>query len=166
MSGGLYIANVTVHVFAALIWLGGMFFFAIVGAPVLRHVDPPELRVRLFKLLGERARNVGWIMLAVLVVTGALNLHFRGLLNRQQLLSSTFWATRYGRALGWKLAAVSAMLIVSALHDFIFGPAASRFDVGSPEAETARRRASRLGRINALLGVIIVVIAVRLARGA
>ena len=30
-----YYLNVTAHVFAALLWLGGMFFLATVGAPVL-----------------------------------------------------------------------------------------------------------------------------------
>jgi uncharacterized membrane protein len=47
-----YFVNVTVHVFAALLWLGGMFFLAVVGAPVLRSVEPPELRAQLFRRLG------------------------------------------------------------------------------------------------------------------
>ena len=48
-----YLVNVTIHVFAALFWLGGMFFLALVGAPVLRKVEPPELRARLFQQLGR-----------------------------------------------------------------------------------------------------------------
>ena len=40
----LYNLVVTLHVLAALFWLGGMFFLALVGAPVLRAVEPPELR--------------------------------------------------------------------------------------------------------------------------
>ena len=39
-----YHLNVFVHLMAALVWLGGMFFLAVVGAPVLRGVDPPRLR--------------------------------------------------------------------------------------------------------------------------
>lgn len=161
----MYIANVTIHLFAALVWLGGMFFFALVGVPVLRRVEPPEQRARLFSALGRRARNVGWIALAVLVVTGIINMHFRSVLSLELLLNPEFWATRYGTALGWKLAAVAAMLVVSAFHDFVFGPAASRLGPGSAEAQRARRTASWLGRINALLGVIIVIAAARLARG-
>jgi uncharacterized membrane protein len=161
----MYIANVTIHLFAALVWLGGMFFFALVGVPVLRRVEPPDLRARLFSGLGRRARNVGWIALAVLVVTGILNMHFRSVLSHALLTDPAFWATRYGTALGWKLAAVAAMLVVSAFHDFVFGPAASRLVPGSAEAQRARRVASWLGRINALIGVIIVISAARLARG-
>src|SRR5690554_4486628 len=48
----LYHLNVTLHVLAALLWLGGMFFLAVVGAPVLRKVEPAALRARLFQELG------------------------------------------------------------------------------------------------------------------
>ena len=47
----LYFINVTIHVFAALLWLGGMFFLAAVGAPVLRRVEPPALRAELFRFM-------------------------------------------------------------------------------------------------------------------
>jgi uncharacterized membrane protein len=161
---GLYFANVTVHVLAALLWLGGMFFLGVVGAPVLRKVEPPALRAELFRLLGERFRVVGWGAIAVLVLTGLLNLHYRGLLG-SALLETPFWASAYGRALAWKLSAVAAMIAVSALHDFVLGPAAGRARPGSPEAVSLRVGAAWLARVNALFGVIVVIAAVRLARG-
>jgi len=40
----MYYLNVTIHVLAAMVWLGGMLFFAAVGAPVLRKVESPQLR--------------------------------------------------------------------------------------------------------------------------
>lgn len=163
--GGLYLANVTLHVFAALLWLGGMFFFALVGAPVLRSLEPPALRADLFRQLGERFRGIAWISIGVLVVTGTLNLYFRGLLHWEILGSGTFWSTRYGRALAWKLGGVTVMLVVSALHDFVLGPAASRMEPGSATAAAARRRAAWLARLNALAGIVVVLAAVRLARG-
>jgi hypothetical protein len=57
------------------------------------------------------------------------------------------------------------MLIVQAIHDFIVGPAASRVTPGSPEALATRKRAALLARLSAILGVIVVIAAVRLARG-
>lgn len=161
----LYFINVTVHVLAALLWLGGMFFLAVVGAPVLRTVEPPALRSALFRRLGQQFRNVGWISIAVLLITGTLNLHFRGVLSRAVLTDGAFWSTPYGHALAWKLGAVAAMLIVQALHDFIVGPAASRLQADSPDLLRARRRAALLARLSAVLGVITVIAAVRLARG-
>jgi copper resistance protein D len=157
--------TVTIHVFAALFWLGGMFFFALIGAPVLRQVEPPTLRAELFRQLGGRFRDAGWLAIGVLVVTGVLNLHFRGLLNWSVLGSGSFWSTPYGTSLGLKLAAVVGMLVLQAVHDFRTGPAASRLRPGSPEMLRARRMSALLARSSALLGVIVVVTAVRLARG-
>ena len=159
----MYFLNVTIHVFAALFWLGGMFFFALIGAPVLRRVEPPELRSALFRQLGERFRTAGWFAIAVLLITGTLNLHFRGML--ALLGSGEFWATPYGRTLMWKVGAVAAMLIVQGYHDFIAGPAASRLPADSPELQRSRRRAALLARLSGAFGIIVVIAAVRLARG-
>lgn len=161
----LYHVNVTLHVLAALLWLGGMFFLAAVGAPVLRKVEPPALRAELFRQLGEKFRDVGWIAIGVLLVTGTLNLRFHNLLSWSVLGTASFWALPYGRALAWKLGAVVTMVTVSALHDFVLGPRASRARPGSPEALRARRRAAWLARFNAIVGLVLVVAAVRLARG-
>lgn len=161
----LYHANVTIHLVAALFWLGGMFFLAAVGAPVLRRVDPPELRARLFHELGERYRSWGWTAIGVLLVTGVLNLGFRGLLRWELLSDPAFWTAPYGTALAWKLVLVVLMLAVSAVHDFRVGPRAGQAEPGSAEALRLRRQAAWLARVNGLLGLVLVWVAVRLARG-
>jgi copper resistance protein D len=161
----LYLALVTVHLLAALFWLGGMFFLAAVGAPVLRKVEPPELRAELFRRLGERARGVGWAAIAVLVLSGTWMLHLRGWLDGALWSDARFWRSAPGTALAWKLGAVAAILAVQAVHDFALGPAASRAAPGTPEALRLRRRAAWLGRVSAVVGVVLVVAAVRLARG-
>lgn len=161
-----YFIAVTLHVLAAIIWLGGMFFLALVGAPVLRRIEQPGLRQQLFQQLGVQARRVGWWSIAVLVVTGTIVLHERGLLRWSGVLGDpAFWRTTLGTALAWKLAAVTAMLAVSGVHDFVVGPAAGRITAGTPEALALRRRAALLARGSAVIGIIIVIAAVRLARG-
>ena len=163
---GVYWIAVTVHVLAALGWLGGMFFLALVGAPVLRQVEPPALRQQLFQQLGLRFRSVGWALLAVLLATGPVVLHYRGLLRWSGVLGApAFWRTATGHALAAKLAAVTVMLVVSLVHDFLLGPVAGRMAPGSPGALRMRRRAAWLARVNALVGIVLVVAAVRLARG-
>lgn len=159
-----YFVNVTVHVFAALLWLGGMFFLAVVGAPVLRRVEDPGLRRDLFRVLGEQFRRVGWIAIGFLLGTGALNLWFRGLLTWSVLGDPAFWGTRYGNALAWKLGAVTVMLVVQAVHDFVVGPASSAVPAGTAEATRLRRQAALLARLSAVAGVVLVIAAVRLAR--
>lgn len=160
----MYYVNVTLHVFAALFWLGGMFFLGAVGAPVLRKVEPPELRARLFQDLGRAFRRSGWVAIGVLLVTGMGNLGYAGMLAPGVMSAPGFWSTPYGVALAWKLGAVATMIVVSALHDFWLGPRAGRLASHSPEAVAARRRAALLARFNAVVGVVVVIAAVRLAR--
>jgi copper resistance protein D len=162
----LYYLNVTLHVLAAMLWLGGMFFLGIVGAPVLRTVEPPPLRQQLFQALGARFRLVGWWAIGVLLVTGVINLYYRGWLHWSGVLGSAdFWRTNLGHALAGKLIAVALMISISAIHDFVHGPQAGRAMPGSREAIGFRKRAALFARINAILGVLLVVAAVRVARG-
>jgi uncharacterized membrane protein len=161
-----YWVSVTLHVLAAMLWLGGMLFLAAVGAPVLRSIEPPQLRQRLFGALGLAFRNVGWIAIGILVVTGLLNLHYRGWLHWDGVLANpAFWRTTTGTALAWKLATVTTMITISAIHDFLHGPRAGQLEAGSPAALQLRRQAALLARLNAIFGIILVIAAVRLARG-
>ena len=165
MSAGYYVV-VTIHVLAAMLWLGGMLFLGVVGAPVLRAIEPPALRQRLFHELGVRFRTIGWTAITVLVTTGVIMLGARGLLHWSGVFgSAAFWRTAFGMTLAAKLAAVVTMIVVSAVHDFLLGPAAGRATPGSPEAIALRRRAALLARANALVGLLLVIVAVRLARG-
>jgi uncharacterized membrane protein len=158
-----YLLSVYLHILAALIWLGGMLFLGLVGAPVLRAIEPTALRQRLFNDLGLRFRTVGWIAILVLVITGVTNLYFKGWINL--LGTTTFWRSDAGSTLAIKLGAVLVMLLISAIHDFRLGPAAGRLEAGSAEAIAFRVRAARLARLNALVGLILLLAAVRLARG-
>ncbi len=161
-----YYLNVTIHVLAAMFWLGGMFFLAVVGAPALRAVEPVALRQQLFQELGVRFRTAGWWAIGVLLVTGVINLHYRHWLHWHGVLNNVaFWRTATGHSLAIKLVAVLAMMVVSFVHDFIVGPRAGLAPAGSVEARALRRRAALLARVNALLGLIVVIVAVRLARG-
>jgi uncharacterized membrane protein len=160
-----YLVNVTVHVLAAMFWLGGMFFLGLIGAPVLRALEPATLRQRLFNEFGLRFRTAGWIAIVVLVTTGVLNLWFRGWLRWDAVLGSAeFWSSEPGRVLAIKLLAVIAIVIIAAVHDFILGPAASRLEPGSEAALLSRQRAAWIARINALIGIVLLVAAVWLAR--
>jgi len=161
----LYLASVTIHVLAALFWLGGMFFLAVVGAPVLRSVEPAALRADLFRAIGQRARLWGWISISVLILTGFVNLRYRGLLTADLWSRSEFWASPPGKALGWKLATVATMIGISAVHDFVVGPRAGQPRRTTEERARLRRWAALLARGNAVAGVFLVWWAVRLARG-
>jgi copper resistance protein D len=158
MTIALYQFLVFTHVLAAIFWLGGMFFLGMVGAPVLRQVEPPSLRARLFRDLGLTFRRWGWLAIGTLILSGTGILHLRGLLRWDNLADPGWWATGMGTALAWKLALVGLMVTLSALHDFWIGPGASR-------STRMRRWAAFLARGNAALGLVLVFWATRLARG-
>jgi uncharacterized membrane protein len=134
------------HVLAAITWIGGMLFIALVLVPVTRRLEDPTVRTRLLQETGRRFRTVGWIALIVLVVTGLLNLW-----SHPGLLSSP--------RLHWKLGLVGLALILSAFHDFVLGPRA-----GAPGADpSARVRASWVARVNVLVVLVVVLLGLSLA---
>lgn len=135
----------TLHVLAAVTWIGGMIFIALVLVPVTRRLGDPALRARLVHQVGVRFRTVGWIALGLLTLTGLGNLW-----QRPYLLSAP--------RLHWKLGLVVLALVLSALHDFVLGPRA-----GLPGADPALRvRASWLARVNLLVVLVVVVLGLAL----
>lgn len=160
----LYHVTVFIHVFSAVVWLGGMFGLALV-APILRKAGDPALRQRLFRQVGTRFRGVGWIAIVLLVLTGTGQLWFRGWWGWGVWGDPGFWTTDTGRTLAAKLSLVALMLAIQAVHDFRHGPHAGRLDPTSAEAAGMRRRATSLARANALLGVLVIWFAVALVRG-
>jgi uncharacterized membrane protein len=133
------------HVLAAIAWIGGMLFIALVLVPVTRRLEDPAMRTRLVQETGRRFRTVGWIALTVLVVTGLLNLWIH-----PDLLSSPQFH--------WKLGLVGLALILSAFHDFVLGPRA-----GAPGADpSARVRASWVARVNVVVVLVVVLLGLSL----
>jgi uncharacterized membrane protein len=135
------------HVLAAITWIGGMLFIALVLVPTTRRLEDQALRARLVHAAGLRFRTVGWVAIGVLVVTGLLNLWMHPVL----LSSARFH---------WKVGLVVLALILSAFHDFVLGPRA-----GAPGADpSARVRASWIARINVLVVLAIVALGLSLFR--
>jgi uncharacterized membrane protein len=160
----LYLVSVWIHVLAAMAWIGGMFFLVLVVVPWLRR-GGRENAGAFLRETGERFRAVGWACFAVLTVTGTFNLWVRGV--RLSSFADPDWrATDFGRSVVLKLLAFALVVAVSGYHDFFVGPqAAAAIERREPTAEPLRRRASLLGRVNALLALGLVAIAVTLVRG-
>ncbi len=162
----MYLTLVTLHVLAAIVWLGGVFFLGLVGAPALRRVEPAALRRSLFDAIGMRFRYVGWGAVLVLLVTGTWILQVRGWLSAAILGAPEFWRSGTGAALAWKLSLVTVMLVLSLVHDIASSPA--RRSGAAPRSEASPPPTPRwvlmLARVGALLGVGTVVAAVRLVR--
>ncbi len=158
----LHLLNLTVHILAAFVWIGGMLFLTLVAALALRGVEP-SVRARVFSLVGRQFRWVGWVCIAVLIVTGIFNLRYYGV-GLEQLTFASFWSTPFGSRLAIKGVLVVVMLALSALHDFMLGPRSIASATRPGSGSGARKLASWLARLNLVLGILVVAVAVELAR--
>ena len=145
-----------------------MLFLAPVTVPVARKLQPAE-RGALVGAIGRRFRVVGWVCIVLLIATGVINTSYRGV-TWESIASGQLLAGDFGRLLTAKLGLVVAMIVLSAVHDFVIGPASTRAlerkdPGGIHEAAVLRRRASWLGRLNALLALVVIALAVALVRG-
>jgi len=144
-----------------------MTFLVLVLVPVTREKAYKHISADLIEKTGIRFRWIGWICLILLIISGLLNLNFRGI-DWNELIRSQFWKGYFGFTLGIKLMLVAFILILSALHDFIIGPKAIRLWQENPQSLQARRwrlRASWFGRINLLLALTALFLAIALVRG-
>jgi len=162
----LYELSVWLHILAMTVWLGGMFFLVLVVVPWLRTGDRMNAAA-LIQETGERFRTVGWVALLLAFATGVFNLWRRGV-GLSDLLRPAWRASPMGRAVLWKLALFTSVLLVSAVHDFNLGPRATnamQLAPDSPRAQGLRRTARWMGRVNMLLGLALVALGVILVRG-
>jgi uncharacterized membrane protein len=163
----LYLTCVSLHVIAAMIWIGGSWFIALSLVPAVRRSESPHAARGLLHATVLRFRIIGWSCLGILVATGCGNLAFRGI-GWMECVSGAAFRGPVGRALAMKLILVGAVLILSAWHDFRLGPATARAierDPASIEAARGRARAAWIGRVTALLGLGVVICAVVFVRG-
>jgi putative copper export protein len=143
-----------------------MLFLVLVVVPWLRAGARSDA-ASFLRETGRRFRTIGWTCFVVLLVTGTLDLWVRGVrpsdFGRAEWLLSPF-----GQVVLVKLAAFLLVLLLSAVHDFVVGPRATRAiatDPRSPRARIERRRAAFLGRSNVVLALVLVAAGVMLVRG-
>ncbi len=146
------------HLTAAVTWIGGMVFLALVLAPVFRRAGfSGEHRV-LFKELALRFRVVVWAAIAVLVVTGPILL--------------TWQVKTIGPHGEWpviltvKLVLVVIVVGLTGIHDFWLGPLAqgsSGTDSGGVGARLARFN-SWIARVALAIGLLILGLGAALVR--
>lgn len=121
----------------------------------------------LFTELGTRFSRLSWILFPLLIVTGITALLGRGF-SVDDLLSSQFWGSTYGSTLMGKLHFFGLVLVISGIHDFWLGPKAAKLMVTEPDTVRTnrfRKATSWVGRINLILGLVILFYAVTLVRG-
>jgi len=174
----MYQAAVFIHLASAIIWVGGALFLALVLIPVLRRFMPapgqasdhPQLPPDLLGTVARRFRWVSWICIVLLVVTGLFILPTRYGIGFAEFFSL---GGHFVANLQVKVALVAIVIWLSVIHDFVLGPLTSRLiDEMRAGAEPPgylpllRRCVVWIARVNVLLMILIVIVAVTMTRGA
>ena len=170
----MYQAAVFIHLASAIIWIGGSLFLALVLIPVMRRFapapgQPSVLPPELLGMMARRFRVISWICIALLVATGLYILPTRYGVGFAEFFSQ---GGHFVAVLQVKVALVVVVIWLSAIHDFIIGPYVNRLieamqsGADPPGYLPALRRAVVwIARINVLLTILIVVVAVTMTRG-
>jgi len=93
----LYLLAIYLHIVTVAVWFGAMLF-----------EDPKS--VRLASRMAYKVRGIGGPSLAILVLTGAFMLFYRGV-TLQNIITGRFFATEYGHVFGLKFLLV--LLLIS-----------------------------------------------------
>ena len=152
-----YLISVFVHVICAAFWIGGMLFIPLVLVPGIKQ--QPN-RVLLLHKTGIKFRFYGWLSVMVLIITGVLNIHFRGL----PFTIDFFTSTSYGKLLTIKLVLFVVMLLVGGIHDFYFGMK-SIDEMQQTSGKRFKMLARWTGMLNLLLALVIAFLGIAISRG-
>ncbi|MBI3399027.1 MAG: DUF4149 domain-containing protein [Deltaproteobacteria bacterium] len=145
------------HIIAAVFWIGGMLFLTLIVAPFLKAIQDSKERSRIYQIVGKSFRLWGWVAIAILAITGPLNLYLMGI-PLKKLIDPAFHSTSYGKVLAMKISLVILIVLTSLSHDFFFGPKARNSPAYSVMAKW-------LGRSNLFIALAIVIFAVFLRLG-
>lgn len=158
----------SLHLIAAAVWVGGMVFLGLAVGAARRTLADRE-RIALFRQLGRRFLIVGGVAMAVLIATGA------SMASDRLGAFGDLFDTDYGKRLAEKLVLVIAVILLTAFHSLVQGPALSRLREQALErpgdselAGLIRRKSARAGIVSALnliATLAILVLAARLVTG-
>lgn len=149
------------HLIAAISWIGGMIFLSLVLAPLVRSRKAVPEFIALFRSAARRFRFVVWSSIGLLLSTGPVLLHYRGL----SFVDPTEWP----QVLQIKLGLVGALLLLTCAHDLLLGTQVRKISA-IPEGarssweQTIVRTSSWVPRVALLLALGALLAAVVLVR--
>jgi putative copper resistance protein D len=135
----------TVHLLAAIVWVGGTVALVFVAVPPVQQLQG-EARARLLREFGRRWRPIGWSALGVAVVTGI------ALAARAHAFDSA--PNDFDWVLAVKGALVGLLVAGAYLHDFVLGPGLAQ-QVREGKQQSLRPLLVGIGRANLLLTIAI-----------
>lgn len=152
-----YYISVWLHIVCAAFWIGGMLFLPLVLLPGIKN--NPE-RSQLLMVTGLKFRFYGYIVLSILLLTGILNMYFRGI----NFSWNFFTTSHYGRLVIVKVILFLIILLVSLIHDLYMGRKAVS-EVKESDRRKLKLIARWTGRILLLISLTMAYLGVVISRG-
>ena len=142
-----------IHLIAAIIWLGGIFFSVSVATPILRKHFQIIESVQHASAIRDRLRHVIRFTIHILLITGAMNLFIVGL-NTQMGFSRG-----YVVAFVAKLAFIGLMTLFHSLHIAVFNrrleSAVANPNFDASEVAKLQRKVGLFGIFTILAGLVV-----------
>ncbi len=163
-----HLLGLWLHIIAAVTWIGGNLILAIVIVPYFKKTLPPVQRIQLLTQLGKRFEPVVWGCVIVLFFTGIFNIFNVISFNTPSEILGTFMRTLF-----IKLMLFIVLIILTALHSFIFGPKLSSaidsldatLEALPPEVDRLRSQMSTISSLMGVVSLLILLAAVALRMG-
>lgn len=159
----IYLLSVFLHIVSASFWLGGILYLSLVALPLLRKEGDLKSFAHRFYSFAVRHQIFGGIALAILLITGIVNLLYRGI-----PLSTLFFLTSpkgVERFIVEKFYLFFLLVAIQHLHDFVIGRRALRKMMAGEDPGVYRTFSILFGQISLLLTFFIVYLAIRFVRG-
>lgn len=138
------------HMAATIVWIGGLFYQAVVVNPALERL--PAERGRLAEDMRRRFQPLAWLSLLVLFGTGLLQMS--GNPNYVGLFAVT---NPWSRAILTKHISVGLMMLVAAYQTWVLNPRLSRLALKREAAasDQVAVEISRLNRVSLAFGILV-----------
>lgn len=153
--GSWYYISVWLHILGGAFWIGGMLFLPLVVLPGIKnHPD----RKKLLLSIGLKFRVYGYIVLAIVFITGLLSIYFRGI----SFSSQPFTESRYGALVTLKIILFVTMMMLSLFHDLLVDKKAG---TQMPDDNILKMIAKWTGIVLLIISVVLAYIGVIISRG-
>lgn len=102
----IHIIATWLHIISAVYWLGAILFILTALGPVMRS-QPGQIALPIMSGVQTRVRGIVLAAIIVFITTGVFNMYYRGLMDMDVLLQST-----YGRIFLLKMVPVAVMFSI------------------------------------------------------
>ena len=151
-----------IHLIAAIVWFGSIFFSVCVATPILRKHFQIVESVRHAAEIRDRLRHIIRFTIHVLLITGAMNVFIVGL-NTQMRFSQDYG---YFVVFIAKLAFVGLMTLFHSLHIAVFNrkleAAVANPNFDASEVSKLQKRTDLFGIFTILTGLVVFLLSLSL----